>query len=47
MFARLAALRGDALLSSPGASLGQRLRIAALLGGILVQASTKGRHIWS
>ncbi|PSC71052.1 E3 ubiquitin ligase RIN2-like [Micractinium conductrix] len=38
MFARLAALRGDALLSSPGASLGQRLRIAALLGGILVQA---------
>lgn len=37
MFVKLAALRGDALLSSPSATLAQHLRIVLLLGGILAQ----------
>jgi len=39
LFTKLASLRGDALLSSPSATLAQHLRILALLGGILVQVS--------
>lgn len=37
MFTKLASLRGDALLSSPSATLAQHLRILLLLGGILAQ----------
>lgn len=40
MFTKLASLRGDALLSSPTASLAQHARILLLLGGILVQAAS-------
>jgi hypothetical protein len=40
MFTKLASLRGDALLSSPTASLAQHARILLLLGGILVQAGS-------
>lgn len=37
MFVQLASLRGDALLSSPSATLAQHGRILLLLVGILVQ----------
>lgn len=37
LFIQFAALRGDALLASPSATLGQHGRILLLLGGILAQ----------
>ena len=43
LFTRLASLRGDALLSSPRATLGQHLRIILLLGGILAQVRPRDR----
>ena len=36
MFCKLAAMRGDALLSSPSATLAQHARILALLSALLV-----------
>jgi hypothetical protein len=40
LFCKLASLRGDALLSSPSATLAQHARTLLLLGGILAQEAS-------